>query len=538
MIQLNHKIPLFPRTFEKMKLITLKMGASTSKNISHSVTHAIAKVSSDIIQNTKLSLDQAQIISVQDIEGDVIISGDVFTQKATINMKSLLDALSKEENQQKILMELAQESKSITSGLNLAQYSNAQNIMNTLIEATVSMLSTISQTCTVFSKQFQNIDISRVKGSVRIENNVFDQMYDLLQNCSEKAVSENRSIQDLVSQLDQKASATSEGLSGTFLVLIAAVIIGLPVIGGTVLGVTFLKIIFPIFIVVGILLISFYVYKTDEEMKMIGFSSFISENPVCSPTPVVIPVVTTNSPFYYSSSAYENATTAALACKQNPKCVAFDWRGLDISKVGIGTPVKPPSTTFYSGVSTECQRSIKPDNIHLLSSPAAFSGTLKPTTETVNGKIGDIYLDTTTSNWYQRSDDWPTGWKPMGTIASHPYSKISWGSNNPLVSNITGNAEELYIYFNETNPIYFHVFKYDNEHGWLEERKIRGPGLIASTPDIINTSGFKEIKRKQWVLYSGIGCLTIGVIGILYTTLSKKEHYEGCGSFPFSFKDK
>jgi hypothetical protein len=121
----------------------------------------------------------------------------------------------------------------------------------------------------------------------------------------------------------------------------------------------------------------------------------------------------------------------------------------------------------------------------------------------------------------------------MGTISSHPYSKISWGSKNPLVSIIPGNAEELYVYFNESNPIYFHVFKYDN--GWLEERKIRGPGLIASTPDIINTSGFKETKRKQWILYSGIGVLTIGVIGVLYTTLSKKEHYEGCGSFPFSF---
>jgi hypothetical protein len=501
------------------------MGASTSKNISHAVTHAIAKVSSDIIQNTNLSLDQSQIISVQDIEGDVVISGDVFTQKASINMRSLLDALSKEENQQKILMELAQESKSVTSGLNLAQYANAQNVMNTLIEATVSMLSTISQTCTVFSKQFQNINISRVKGSVRIENNVFDQMYDLLQNCSEKAVSENRTIQDLVSKLDQKASATSEGLSSIFLVLIAVVVIGTPVVGGTLLGVTFLKILFPIFVVVGIALISFYVYKTEEEMKMVGFSSFILDNPVCAPTPI-----NASPP---RPPVYENSTNAALACKQDPACVAFDWRGLDISKVGVGTPLKPPSTTFYSGVSTECKASIKPDNVHLLSSPTAFSGPSKPTSETVNGKLGDIYLDTATSNWYQRSDDWPTGWKPMGTISSHPYSKISWGSKNPLVSIIPGNAEELYVYFNESNPIYFHVFKYDN--GWLEERKIRGPGLIASTPDIINTSGFKETKRKQWILYSGIGVLTIGVIGVLYTTLSKKEHYEGCGSFPFSF---
>lgn len=517
------------------------MGATTSKNISHSVTRAIAKVSSDIIQNTNLTLDQSQIISVQDVDGDVIISGDVFKQKASINMRSLLDALSTEESQQKILMELAQESKSITSGLNLAQYSSAQNIMDTLIEATVSMLSTISQTCTVFTKQFQNITISRVKGSVRIENDVFDQMYDLLQNCSEKAVSENRTIQDLVSKLDQKAAATSEGVSVTFLALIAAAIIGLPAIGGTLLGVTFLKIIFPIFIVVGIILISIYVYKTDEEMKMFGFSSFIHDNPVCSPTPIFGADVglINNSFFSQNPPIYENATSAALACKQNRECSAFDWKGMEISKVGIGTIIKPPSTTFYSNISKECKASLKHDNVHLLTSPVAFSGISKPVLGSVNNaKIGDIYLDTTTSNWYQRSEDWPTGWKPMGTISTHPFSNISWGSINPVVSNIPGTAGELYIYFNESNPIYFHVFKYDNEHGWLEERKIRGPGLIASTPDIINTSGFKETKRKQWLLYSGIGFLVVGVFGILYTSLSKKEHYEGCNTFPFSFKHK
>jgi len=499
------------------------MGASTSKNISHSVTTAIAKVSSDIIQNTKLSLDQGQVISVQDVDGDVIISGDRFTQKATINMKTLLDALSKEENQQKVLMELAQESKSITSGLNLGQYSNAQNIMNSLIEATISMLSTISQTCSVFSKQFQTINISRVKGSVRIENNVFEQMYDLLQNCSEKAVSENRTLQDLASKIDQKASASSEGLSLTWLALLVFLVVGVPTIGGTLLGVLFLKIIFPIFIAVGVVLISIYFYKTEQEMKMTGFSTLIQNNPVCSG----IPIQTGNA-------GYDSSIKAAVACKQDSNCVAFDWKGLDVSKLGIGTSIRP-ETTFYSNISNNCRSNLGSDNLHLLDVPVAMSGSKQPTLDIV-GKVGDIYLDTSTSHWYQRSNDWPTGWKPMGVLSAQPFSKISWGTADPNLKQSNEPQEnEIYVYFNEFNPIYFHIFRYN--HKWLEERKIRGPGLIPATPSIINTSGFKEEHRnKTWMLYTGAGCLTIGVIGTIYI-LSRKEPYEGCNTYPFSFKN-
>jgi len=541
------------------------MGASTSKNISHSVTKAIAKVSSDIIQNTKLSLDQGQVISVQDVDGDVVISGDRFTQKATINMTSLLDALSKEESQQKVLMELAQESKSITSGLNLAQFSDAQNIMNSLIDATVSLLSTISQTCSVFSHQFQNINISRVKGSVRIENDVFEQMYDLLQNCSEKAVSENRALQDLASKLEQKASATSEGLSLMWVALIAFLVVGTPLIGGTLLGVTFLKIIFPVFVAIGFVFIAIYFYNTDEEMKLTGFSTLIKNSQVCNGTTQVAgpqlgniyraPLGRHRSyqylsdprrgyPYHYPNQfynvkSYDSVANAALACKQDPTCVAFDWKGLNISEFGVGTPITP-ETIFYSDVSKECKNSLDADNLHLLDVPIATSGPQPPTRDGFNGKVGDIYLDTTTSHWYQFAHDWPTGWKPMGVLSSEPFSTISWGSVNPNVSNDSAQENEIYVYFNEANPIYFHIFKYKN--GWLEERKIRGPGLIPATPSIINTSGFKEEHRnKTWMLYTGIGCLVIGIVGTMYTFArkeSRKESFEGCNTYPFSFEDQ
>jgi hypothetical protein len=345
-------------------------------------------------------------------------------------------------------------------------------------------------------------------------------MYDLLQNCSEKAVSENKTVQDLTSKLDQKATASSEGLSLMFLALIAAAIIGLPVIGGSLLGVVFLKILFPVFIAVGIVLISLYFYTSKEEMRMVGFSTFVKDNPVCDPTPLA------------SGGVYPNSEKAAISCGENPDCLAFDWKGLDISPVGIGTLVTPPTTTFYSRVSAECRSNIGPDNVRLLASPNASDGTGLPRGD---GGIGDMYLDKLTSQWYQQTS---TGWKPMGVISHDPFVAISWGGDAPETL-ATPQDGELYVYFNKANPVYFHVFRYDRSHGWLEERKIRGPGLIPATPSIINASGFKETHRyNTWMLYAGIACVVIGLGGTLYTALLKKEEYEGCNSFPFSFKRK
>ena len=294
------------------------MGASVSKNISNAVTKAIAKVSSEIIQRTELSQDQAQVISVKNVHGDVHVSGNRFTQKATINMKSLLDALSKEESQQKILMELAQQAKSVTSGLNLGQYADAQNVMNTLIEATVNLLTTMRQTCSAFSKQYQEVDVNRVSGSVYITGNVFNQVYSLLQNCSEKAVADSELIQNLTNKLSQSSSATAEGLSGWVLVALLAAVLGLPIAGILIGGTVFLKFIFPVILFTGVILITLYYMdvKARDNMKLVGFSSFIKNTPSCLPVPMAPPVVQPKTP-----------VDASNACLNDATCKAFDWQG-------------------------------------------------------------------------------------------------------------------------------------------------------------------------------------------------------------------
>lgn len=476
------------------------MGASVSKNISSSITKAIAKVSSEIIQSTQLSQNQAQIISVRNVHGDVHISGNKFTQKATINMKSLLDALSKEDSQQRILVELAQQAKSITSGLNLGQYADAQNIMNTLIEATTNLLTTIRQTCSAFSKQYQVINVKRAAGRVYITDNVFDEMYNILQNCSEKAVADSELIQDLTNKLSQSASATSEGLSGWILVALLATVLGLPIAGVIIGGTLFLKYIFPVILFIGVvLLVMYYVnVRAKEVMKLTGFSSFIRNTPSCLPTQIPKTLIQP-----------ESSIEASNMCLNNVNCKAFDWQIINIQKTGQ-YEVIPATANFYSNISDQCMKNIQPDNVSLLRSPVLFQGATDPN-EILTAITGDIYLNTANGTWYQLV----IGWVPMG-IFTNNYNRISWGHNEPTIEPLIGVENDVYVHTDLRNPLYFYIYRLKG-NVWQMEHKLRGPGLVPATPPKINTSGFKQLQRPKWMLYAGIICVVVGMVGTVFT---------------------
>lgn len=488
------------------------MGASVSKNISSSITKAIAKVSSNIIQNTKLSQDMSQVISVNDVHGDVYITGNEFYQTATVNMKTLLDALSTENAQQSILEELSQDAKSVTSGLNLGQYSDAQNIMNTLLEASVQMLNVIQQSCSAFNKQFQSIEVKRVHGNVYVQGNVFEQMYDILQDCSEKAVANNKIVQDLTAKLSQKSSASSEGLNVWFLVGIALVLIGGAVVGGTVV----LKYIFPIVMVAGAILIIAYFTSGVNEMDMVGFSSFVENTPSCVPS-----ILSQNVRF-------ENPFAASDACKTNAQCLAFDWKGMNVERDGSYELLEEPTTTMYSKVSSGCEKAVKPDDVRLLKSPKMFQGNGVPS---VGGEEnGDVYLNVLSGEWYQKNR---SVWQLRGLITTKNFNRMEWGNVNPQIPIShrenqnplfqSPQENDVYVYANKRNPSYLYVYRYDVNHGWVQEQKTKGPGLIPSTPAIINTSGFKVLKRKTWMLYVGVSAVVIGLVGTVLTYVKKKE---------------
>lgn len=408
------------------------MGSAFSQNIINSITRAVSKVSTDIIQKTALSEDSSQIISVTNIDGDVHIEGNTFKQVAFVNMQALMTAITTTDAQQTLVQELTQEAKSVISGLNLAQFSDAENIVNTLVEAEIQILTHISQECATGSRQTQQIVVDRVKQNVYIQNNVMEQMSNILQNCVQSIVANNQTLQDALNQVAQKASSASKGVSEWAIIAAVAILFGLPVIGGVVFGKEALKYIFPLILIIGIGLIILYFVKITQEMQLTGYSSGIINTPVCMFLP--------RDPIPDTSLKTQQA--AADICFNNTECQAFDWIAGEVQPDGSLKPYPAPKTLFYTNVSKSCAQSIKPDGINVLYTPQMFQNTAPPPTNLTNINEGDVYMNQTTAEWYQLSNKI---WKFRGVLASHPFSIATWGNDPPTT---TFGANQVPVFIN------------------------------------------------------------------------------------------
>lgn len=485
------------------------MGSAVSKNITQATTEAIAKVSNNIITSTKLSTDQSQIISVTDVDGDVHISGNTFTQKANINMKSLMNALVQEDIQQALTMEIAQTCKSIVSGLNIFQFPDAQNDINLLLKASSELLNTMSLYCASSMTENQVITVSRVKGNVYITNNVMTQIADIFQSCVQDAVSKNTIFQKLQAKIDQSATAKAEGLDLWQLIILIALILGIPlvsIVGGVaVVG----RYLFPLSILLGAGCLVAYYKWVEETVYSHAFSPLIRNLLNCN-----------GKPLSTTTTSFPNSTSAAQACANNIYCKAFDWQGAVIDSQGNHISFSPPQTTFYGSIGPGCEEAIKtsPDHSKVFRNPIFLKGNGFPT------KVdGDVYLDTTTTNYYF-FDHSIRQWIKQGSFAHSDFSSrnsIDWGTIRPTQTT-QGIAGSMYIYYAPSDPVFFHIY-IKNPDGWkLYPPPLKGPGLIPDTPSNINVSGFTTIKQKQWLLYTGGALLVIGIIGTVVAFVSGK----------------
>jgi hypothetical protein len=494
------------------------MGASFSQNVVDSVTKAISTMSTTIIQSTQLTEDSSQLISVTDIDGDVHITGNHFTQTATINMQALMTSLQTAEAQQSLIQELTQDAKSIISGLNMAQFADSTNTMNTLIDAEMSIIVQIGQTCTTGANQYQEIIVERVKGNVYIQNNVFDQMSNIVQNCAQNVVANNKSIQDALNKAAQSASSAAKGISEWAALLMVAIVFGLPVVGGIAGGIYALKYIFPVFIIVGAVLLALYFLKTTTDMQLTGYSTLISKTQACLYKPAE----------QKPQSSYETQNDAFNACMSNSDCQAFDWVAGEVQPDGSLKPYPTPQTFFYSGVSDKCQSSIKPDSVNILYTPQMFQGGGPPNGRKAtnrfgqieNSNNGDVFLDTLTTDWYQLDGG---VWK-LKYAFTPSFNKASWGTMTPdLIQNTSVN--DVYIYANVHNPSIYTLYRADAQLQWKAEKQFPGPGLIpaATALPYTNTSGFKVVEKNKLWLYGGIAFLAVGIIGTAFVYLQSKS---------------
>ena len=471
------------------------MGAAVTKNVLSITTDVVASISTKVILKTELSTDTSQVISVKNIHGDVHITGNKFYQTANLNMKALMRALSSESAQQELMVEITQAAKSLASGINLGQYTDAQNLMNLLVKSTINLITDMETSCKTLINQDQEIIVERVKGNVYIQNNIFSQVSNIIEDCVQKATTESDSFQQLEEKLKQEASAKSEGISEWILVALLAVFIGVPVIGGVVGGKYLLKFIFPLILIAGAILLVLYFTWTYNTIKVIGYSEGLQK--LCKLTPEKT----------FSSS---NSIQAQNTCVNQKQCDAYDW-------VSYSSGVKPTTPTgyLYSQVPPSCIEellNIDPDKSPVTRVPTFTNGKGQPTKQ---GSIGDVYLDVTSSFWYRVNEQ--LAWAHMGTFVKNFQGEISWGTTPPP----NPQPNQYFVSYDPTNPVIFTLHQYTTGK-WVDMASFKGPGLIPNAAQP-NVTGYKYKAKREWALYGGLAGVIVGAVGSIYMLYSKKE---------------
>tara|TARA_B100001059_G_scaffold180655_1_gene181473 strand:+ start:972 stop:2486 length:1515 start_codon:yes stop_codon:yes gene_type:complete len=504
------------------------MGGAKSKNIATSTAEAISKVSTDIINNTSSKAYNAQIIENRNIKGDVNISGVTQTQKVTINMQALLDALSTSESQQKLSAELEQTAKSIVSGLNLLQFSDADNSIDNYLKAMNTMSTSVLQTCSADVKNFQVISNVDVDGNINMNNIQQKQVTNVFSNCIEKAVSKSSAIQDLQTKLKQSATAKSEGLNIWAIVIIGLVVLACvalyyfgaaPAAAGQAVkqAITITKaIFFPLLIVSGIVLILVYILVKSSVMSSNLFSGLISNTDTC-----------TAIPLGKKTTAYTTSVQAQEACRKMKDAVAYDWKGMVVQGDGVTKVLDKPTTTFYSSVSDSCAKNLKKSKVKLFKPVDNVAVSAAKPKDASNG---DIWIIPTTSEWYQYDSE-----KLIWEAQSNPLIKngkmkggetIAWQEEPPTLQSGKVDSGDYLVTWGDLKS-YFVVYNWQKDK-YVKQDVLLVPGRVPYTPALegkprINASGFKKQVRNPTFLIIGSILSGTGLIGAIVQALISKK---------------
>jgi hypothetical protein len=317
------------------------MGSATSKNVTDTTIKAVSGVTTTITSQIDLRSDQKQIITIRDVE-NLNLSGVTQRIRATIDMKALMDAMSTTDAQQEVISSMTQASNSMISGINLGNFSNATNELKSYLEAVLTLITTITQTCEAFSSTTQEIIIEQVSGYANISGITQDSMTGLMSDCMQTAVAETKSVMSLQQTIDQSAKAETVGIDPMgILIAIAIVIAALALMfaaGGKTATNLVSVIVFGVSGMLGLVFVGIFLLTIHEKMEITIFSTLISKSAECGGE-VLEQLTTINDPVY-----------AGNQCEQNELCVGFDWNSVRVLNTGIPEIIQPPITTYYSSL--------------------------------------------------------------------------------------------------------------------------------------------------------------------------------------------
>lgn len=460
------------------------MGASSSTNIIKSITESITKVSNETIQKAIVEQNQSLIIRIQDVQGDVIIDGNKFTQIASVDVSALSASLSSSESQNQLDVELAQMAKAVISGLNLLNFSFSTNNIDMLIKSCIDIKNVAIQACMVNIKQNINVDVSNVDGDVKLLNTKTNQVAKSINNCVQEAANSSTTFQDITQKINQSAISETVGLDLNFI----AIIIGAMILTGAGGAYAGSKFVFPAILIGSIVTGALWFTWTSSEIISYGFmNSLISESNECEAG-------------VSETEEIGSANLASEKCYNDGKCMAYEY-------------TEGKATFFHQAPAISCVNYFKDpsnkDKTSTLIKPSIYkTATTDPKTDlndSNNTDPGDGWLNTQDGSvWVKVSGVWF-----KRTVLSP--GDVSWGEGAPT----EGTPGSIYI--DHTNNSVLKVYKKSAE-GWSQTSTIKGPGVnVESSIDSSKTVGFRETYSKTWLLYISIGLLIVGLIGIVVT---------------------
>ena len=307
------------------------MGNAKSINVAKLVTDIWAKVANEVVQKSNISSNNTQIISVSNTGGDVNIKDNVITQKASLNMSALMDAVSSTESQQKITESLDQLAKSIVNGFNFFTFADAKSTVDSLIKSQTDINNSIKQTCTGSSVNIQEITVQNTKGNVNIINNTLSQVTEIFDKCALKSVQSNKIIDDIQQRISQSSESKLEGLNLAWILALVALFILVPIFTAGKVASTAFRFIFPVMILAGVLFITLYFTLTKTYMQAFYYTQPLSKTGC---TVNIDPTI---------DSKTLSAQDAMKVCQDSKTCQMVDVRYTEDGK----TPKTIPEIKYY-----------------------------------------------------------------------------------------------------------------------------------------------------------------------------------------------
>lgn len=476
------------------------MGLSYSKNVAEATVDALTSVGTAIIANTNVESSQTQGVIISG-DGNLGVKVGNITQKQdlTLHVSEFMKAMSTTTAQQTLVQSMNQLAKSLTSGINLAQASDAQNDMKAAMKSTMDISTKIANICSTGADQTQTVTIS---GNVQAGDIDQEQVSNIFSSCATNAIANTFAVQELQQKLTQSASATSSGISEWAIVAIVAIVVLGIAIPVALEGKVIVKYAYIFFILIGLIMIAVYfAYQPGPTILLTKYSLGLDTSSGCGPSGPVV------------STAYKTPFDAGDACLANKDYVAFDWKGFDLSSNdgNQGAPINPPQTTFYTSMLDPKCSIVTDSNINLFRTPKFYSSALGNSSppNIASDKEGDYYLNT--SNWqgYYFKDGqgwiadkvWPIPSKYNSYIFNFGQAPASTSVANTIWADIS-NPKVISVYVPSTTT-----------SGWDLLDTVDGPGYAVIQTLDANTSGIKVPKTSTlWLLYVGGAFIGMGLI--------------------------